>query len=236
MADPANPTHAMPEFASKNEYAFTLHQKLAALKARMRQAGPIPSGSKQKDVLFYFVGRAVQIAEACFLAQDFETPLFILARVLCDDMFTMYWVSLSGNNALEFEKTAFSEKARYLKRNLKNNRASVHHKITKEDATGKVIAEATKYIKGKKRIDQVAEECKLSDVYDVLFVASSLYVHGNSYDFDPKYHPSGAQVAALSMVVSLLRVMMLIWDRSEQGNLTAEEIRTCLNIQRLTGS
>jgi Family of unknown function (DUF5677) len=198
------------EILSQNEYAFALQENVTALETRVRQAGS-PSGSKQKDVLFYFLNRAIEIGKSSFLSQDLETPLHVLARVLCDDMFTTYWVSLSNDNAIEYERIAFSEKDKYLKRNLVNKRASVRHKETGEDGTNMLIEEASKHIIPKATMDKIAHKCQLGDVYDILFRHSSLYVHGFAYDFDPSYRQVDPRVAALSMIVSLLRVMLLIW-------------------------
>jgi hypothetical protein len=223
------------EILSHSEYVVALQDNVTALEARVRQTGSIASGYKQKDVLFYFLGRAIQIGKSCFLSQDLETPLYVLARVLCDDMFTMYWVSLSKDNAIEFENLAFSEKARYLKRNLANKRASVRHKGTGEDGTDKLIGEASRHIIPRTTIDKIAQNCQLGHVYDILFMRGSLYVHGFAYYFDPSYQQVDPRVAALSMIVSLLRVMLLIWDRP-YGSLTAEDIRASLNVQRLTGT
>ncbi len=76
-------------FLSPHEYAIELQKQIVGLKARVRQSGAIPSGDKRKDILHYFVRRAIQIGQSSFLSQDLEIPVFILGRVLCDDMFTM---------------------------------------------------------------------------------------------------------------------------------------------------
>jgi hypothetical protein len=217
-------------FLSQNEYALELQERLMALKARVRQAGPIPSGNRRKDILYYFMGRAIQIGECCFRSQDFEVPVFILGRILCDDMFTMYWVSLSEENALEFEKIARSEKFRYMRRNLLNKRAVVRSKATGENATAQLINEASIYIGAKRTIESIAQKCQLSDIYDILIGYNSLYVHANAYDLNPATMGIEPKAAALSMIASLTRVTALVWDR-EYGTLTAEEIRAHLNIQ-----
>jgi hypothetical protein len=71
------------------------------------------------------MNRAAQIGEAPFRISDLEVPLYVLARVLCEDFLTVYWLLLSDENADEYCKIAESEQAKWLHRNFAHKHARV---------------------------------------------------------------------------------------------------------------
>jgi hypothetical protein len=200
-----------------------------ALKARMRLPAYFTSTNKRDKVLFYFTGRAAQIGEASFRISDLQMPLFVLARVLCEDFFTMYWVSLSEKNADEYQKAAISEMAKIIQKNVTNKRARIRHISSKKDVSAEFLPELSRRIIKKKTIQEIAAASGLTKVYDIVYRYDSLEVHGNTFEVsDMKPQMDGIAVAA-SAVNALLRAILLVVDNRDRP-LTADEILAALNM------
>jgi hypothetical protein len=225
-----------PAILTRDEYHFRIKQNVDALKARLNLPSFFASTDKREKVLFYFMGRAVQIGEASFRISDLQTPLFVLARVLCDDFFTMYWVSLSNKNADEYCKTSLSEMAKLMRKNLTNKRAKVSEISTKKDVTAQFLPKInSRIVKNKKTIEQLAVASGLGKVYDVVFRYSSLEVHGNTFLVSEMNPDQDGIAVAASTINALLRVILLIAD-SKDRTLTPDEVLAALNMRHTPGT
>ncbi len=220
---------------TRNEYHLRVRQNVDALKARLNQAS-FSSSDKQRDkVLRYFMERAAQLGEACFRTSDLQMPLFVLARVLCEDFFTMYWASLSDGNSTEYSKVALSEMAKVIRRNLKNKRARIREISSGKDVTAEFLPELECHVAKKRTIEQIAKESGLSKVYDIVYRYDSLEVHGNTFglsDLKPKMDGIAVAVSAIN---AFLRVILRVADNKDQP-LTADEILSILNMRYLPGT
>ena len=187
------------------------------------------STNKRDKVLFYFMGRAAEIGEASFRISDLQMPLFVLARVLCEDFFTMYWVSLSEKNADEYQKAALSEMAKIIHKNLTNKRARIRHISSKKDVTAEFLPKLGRRIIKKKTIQQIAAASGLSKVYDIVYRYDSLEVHGNTFEVSEMTPQMDGIAVAASAVNALLRAILLVVDNKDCP-LTADEILATLNM------
>jgi hypothetical protein len=214
---------------TRDEYHLRIRQNVDALNARMSLPAYFTSTNKRDRVLFYFMGRAAEIGEASFRIADLQTPLFVLARVLCEDFFTMYWVSLSEKNADEYQKAAISEMAKIIQKNLTNKRARIRHISSKKDVTAEFLPKLSLRIIKKKTIKEIAAASGLSKVYDIVYRYDSLEVHGNTFEVsEMKPQMDGIAVAA-SAVNALLRAILLVVDNKDRP-LVADEILAALNM------
>src|SRR4051794_11141692 len=98
-----------PVGKSVNEYLFKLRQTVDQLNARVRVTTLHYSNREQDKTVLHFMNRAIQIGEACFRVADLRTPVIVLTRVLCEDLFLLFWISQSEENATEYVKAATSE-------------------------------------------------------------------------------------------------------------------------------
>jgi hypothetical protein len=218
-----------PAILTRNEYHFRIRKSVDALKARLNLPAFFSSTNKRDRVLVYFMGRAVQIGEASFRISDLQLPLFILARVLCEDFFNIYWVSLAKTNAEEYQKSAISEMAKILRTNLTNKRAKIRHASSKKDVTTEFLPKISSRITKKDRIEERAKALGLSKVYDIVYRYDSLEVHGNTFEVsDIQPQMDGVSVAA-SAINALLSVILLVVDNRDHP-LTADEILSALNM------
>jgi hypothetical protein len=220
---------------TRDEYHLRVRQNVDALKARLNQSSFPVSDKQQNKVLRYFMERAAQIGEACFRTSDLQLPLFVLARVLCEDFFTMYWASLSEENATEYSKVAVSEMAKMIRNNLKNKRARVKEISSGKDVTAKVLPELDRHVTKKKTVEQLAKDSGLSKVYDIVYRYDSLEVHGNTFGLaDFKSDMDGIAVA-VSAINAFLRVILTVADNTDRP-LTADEVLSVLNMRSVPGT
>jgi hypothetical protein len=216
-----------PAILTRDEYHLRIKDKVKGLRTRMSLPPFLASTKKRDKVLVYFMDRAAQISEASFRINDLQLPLFVLARVLCEDLFTMYWVSLSDSNAEEYCKFATSEMAKVISTNLKNKRARVRKVSSKKDVTAEFLPKLASRIVKKTRVEQIAELTGLSKVYDIVYRYNSLEVHGNTFGLsEMKPEMDGIAVAA-SAINALLQVILLVADNRDHP-LTADEVLSSL--------
>ncbi len=114
---------------SIEEYLARLRKKVDALRSRANLPAFIGSEKEQDQVRLFFMNRAIEIGESCFRIRDLPLPMFLLSRVLCEDFFLLFWVSLSDQNASEYVKTNASEATRMLRVFLTEGRGRLRRKI-----------------------------------------------------------------------------------------------------------
>jgi hypothetical protein len=214
-----------------DEYQFKVRKYVDALKACIKQTPYIAPENERDRVLLYFANRAIQTGEACFRIDDLQTPLFILARVLCEDFFLMFWVSQSEKNAAEYSNKANSEMIRMLRTSLTKKRATIRDKKTGKNVTASFLPQLDRFIHQRKDIEKIAHKCGLEKVYDIIYRYNSLEVHGNTFGLTEN-HPANAVTVAVSAINAFLRVILNFVDAREHP-LTAAEVLGLLNMQNV---
>src|SRR5260370_5083621 len=103
---------------TRDEYHLRIKQNVDALKARLNLPSFFASEQERGKVLYYYMERAVQIGMACFRISEFQMPLLVLALVLCEDFFTLYWASRSEEHTAEYVKSPGAGDHRIVLRNV----------------------------------------------------------------------------------------------------------------------
>lgn len=214
-----------------NEYQLKIRGNVDALKAHLKQTPYIAPENERDKVLLYFANRAIQIGEACFRINDLQTPLFILARVLCEDLLLMFWASQSEKNAAEYSKKAQSEMARMVHKSLTNKRARLREKKTGKVVTAIFLPLLAGFVSKRKHIGEIARESGLAKVYDIIYPFNSLEVHGNTLGLSEN-NPAHTVAVALSAINAFLRAILNV-VHAKENPLTAAEVLTLLNMQNL---
>ncbi len=220
---------------TRDEYHLRIRQNVDALKARLNLPSFFASKQEGDKLLCYFMERAVQIGEACFRISDLQVPLFVLARVLCEDFFTVYWISLSEENAAKYSRAALSEMAKMMRENLENKRARVRDTSSGEDVTAQFLPELKRHVSKKKTIKQIAKESGLSKVYDIVYRYDSLEVHANTFGLSELKSEMDGIAVAVSAINAFLRVILLVADNKDRP-VTAEEVLSALNMRPIPGT
>jgi hypothetical protein len=212
----------------RDEYLLKIHQNVDALKTLIGQPPYINPKKKQDKIRLYLVARAVEHGEAALRIADLETPLFILARVICEDFFLIYWVSASSKHATEYDKGAASQWAKLLRINVLRKRARIIKTETGANVTRKYMPrlEALNF---ERRIEQIAGESGLLKVYDMVYRYHSLYVHGNTYKFE-----SENPVVALANINAFLKVILFVGDHA-CATVTRNEVLQSLGVLTIGG-
>ncbi len=220
---------------SRDEYHFKIRQNVDALKARLKTSSFSASKQQRDKALCYFMERAVQIGEACFRISDLPMPLVVLARVLCEDLFTLYWASLSEENLAEYHKAAVSEMVKLMRLNLKKGRARLRQISTGKDVTAEFLPELNTHVTTKKTIEQMAQESGLSKLYDIIYRFDSLEVHANTFGLSEFKSEMDPIAVAASAINAFLRVILLIADNKNRV-VTADEVLSTLNMRSFGGT
>jgi hypothetical protein len=220
---------------TRDEYHLSIRRNVDALKARLKLPSFFTSDKMRNRVLCYFMERAVQTGEACFRVYDLQLPLSVLARLLCEDFFIMYWVTLSEENATKYSKMVLSEMAKLICKNLKNKRARIRKKSTGEDATAELLPELTQQLCGKKTLEEISRESGLSKVYDIVYRYNSLEAHANTFGLSEMKSEMDGIAASISAINAFLRAILLIADNMDRI-VPAEEILLTLNMRYIPGT
>jgi len=111
--------------------------QIGEIKAQLTLPGYAGTSGKQGQILGHFLSRALQMSEASVLIgrANLGTPLFVLARVLCEDLFLCLWVSLSEQTADEYLSAVTSDGARMIRVLLNSGRGQIRDKSTHEVKT-----------------------------------------------------------------------------------------------------
>ncbi len=222
-----------------DQYLLKLRSQVDELKARvalpaLRRNNP----SQQGAILLSFLNRAIQIGEGSLLlgGARLGNPLFVLMRVLCEDLFLIAWISSSESNAAEYARAVESELAKIAHVNLEKGRAKVVSKRTGEDHTAAVIPKIQSLSTVRMKIEPIASKLGLSKAYDIVYRFSSLEMHGKTFGLPSSSEDNGLE-AGFSTIISLLKAFCLIVDNKALHNrtTTANEVLLVLGIDTLGG-
>ncbi len=187
---------------------------------------------KQDKIRKYFMQRAIQIGEAALLLADLEVPLFILARVLCEDTLWMLWVSRSRQNALKYTDTAASAEAKISKVLVKGGRIRLVKTDTRRDVTQEILP-MLEALKDERTAWALAQDLGLCKLYDILYRWNSLYVHGYTFEIESQ-NPKQSSAIPLSHIQAFLWVIFHAADR-QSGCLGSEEVLKWLGLSTIGG-
>lgn len=93
--------------------------------------------------------------------------------------------------------------------NLERGQAKLIDRRTKEDKTAEILPKVRAKKEKRRRVEEIARECRLGTVYDHLYRFESLVAHGKSFDLPSPMPEASAQVSALN---GILNAMILIVD------------------------
>jgi len=139
------------------------------------------------------------------------TPLHILCRVLCEDFFLVCWISQSSEAAKEYEDGVAAELAKMLGLSLSRGWGAIRKRHSGEAVTQEFMeTEFFPKLKALKtprtKIEKIAQGLGLQKLYDVLYRASSLDVHGNTFGLPVP--PEEPGYIALSSIDGILACMV----------------------------
>jgi hypothetical protein len=193
---------------------------------------------KQGQILGHFLSRALQMSEASDLIcrANLGTPLFVLARVLCEDLFLCLWVSLSEETAAEYSSAVTSEGAKIIGAMLRNGRGQIRDKLTYEGKTDEFRPHLDKFKANRVPVEQLAVKLGLGMVYDLVYRPFSMEVHGKEFGL-PTPNDDAGILAALSAVVSLVQAIGVTTDNRVLRNRTtpSDEVIDLLRLDGIAG-
>jgi len=198
-------------------YLVKLHGLVEEI--RRRNESPIYRRAAQthERVLLHFLYRTGQIAQACFLtgSEGLGTPLYVLMRVICEDLFLSLWIANTPGNAEGYKTQALSELTRMVAVNLEKGFAALTQVSTGEDRTAALTPEIRqRFIQPRTKIDQIAKQVGLEKVYDFVYRVASLEVHSKSFTTDrPMIDDEGLR-SALPAIISLVQSVILVVDNT----------------------
>ena len=212
--------------------------QIGDIKAQLALSGYAGASGKQGQILGHFLSRALQMSEASVLIgrANLGTPLFVLARVLCEDLFLCLWVSLSEETAAEYLSAVTSDGARMIRVMLKSGRGQIRDKSTHEVKTDEFMPHIGEFIADRVHVDQLAVKLGLGKVYDLVYRPFSMEVHGKAFGL-PTPNDEDGILAALSAVRSLVKAIRATADNRVLRNRAtpADEIITLLRLDGIAG-
>lgn len=215
-----------------------LQTQIGQLEARLRLATDANASGQQHKIFRHFLTRTLELSKASKLVARAKlgTPLVVLKRVLCEDLFLACWVSQSEANAAEYSSAADSEALKFLRMMLERNRGTIRHRVSGEDKTNEIRSQLNTSKCNRVHIEQLAMELGLGKLYDLLYRSSSMEVHGKAFGL-PSWSEEEGIYAALSAIVSLVKCINLIVDNRVSQNrvTTPDEILRLLGIESIAG-
>jgi hypothetical protein len=215
-----------------------LQRHIEELKASLALPAYESAAGKQSQILGHFLSRALQMSEASNLIcrAKLGTPLFVLTRVLCEDLFLCQWVSLSENNAAEYSSAVISGGAKMIGVLLRKDRGQIVDRSTREVKTDEFMPHLDNFKADRVHIEQLAGRLVLSKVYDLVYRPFSMEVHGKVFGL-PSTSEQEPLYAALSAIVSLVKSIGLIADNRVLRNQTTkpDEILHVLRLDQIAG-
>jgi hypothetical protein len=185
-----------------------LQNQIGGIKARIALPAYANASAEQDQILGHFLCRVLQMSEASDLVYraNLGTPLAALVRILCEDLFLCFWVSLSAKDAADYSSGVISEWQRFMRITIENGRGAFRHTLTHEDRTGEVLRRLRGASTHRVGVEQLARRLGLSKMYDLLYRFFSMEVHGKVFGLPSQSEEEGL-FAALSAVVVLVKTI-----------------------------
>src|SRR5208282_4044766 len=128
---------------SISECLADLKKQVEAAKERLEFLSARGTSGVQEEMLLHFLQRDCQLGESCYLLANarLRPGLFVLMRVLSEDLFLCYSISLSEKEAAKYAAEVLSELARIGLINIDRSRAEIVEKKTGKAVDSAPLAE-----------------------------------------------------------------------------------------------
>ena len=166
---------------TEEEYLLQLRSGIDGLRVRTGLPHYKYADKQQAKLIAHFLHRGVQLGAAAYRVRDLAIPLQIFMRVLCDDVIRLFWVAQCESNATEYINAGNSEVFKFMRSNLQKGFARIVNTRTGEDMTAMLLKELEAHVVKGRKIEQLAQVCRLQKIYEIPFRAGSLSVHGNTF-------------------------------------------------------
>jgi hypothetical protein len=223
---------------SAAEYVVDLREQLDAVKRRLDVFRHRDFTQDQIKTLLRFLKRAYELGLASLTVAEarLTTPVFVLARVLCEDLIRTYWISISVANAESYAKRSLRDLTKLALVNIERGHATIVKKGTGESLSKVKLQEVLDALKKHDTkgptIEQMAQKCGLGKVYDTAYRIGSLETHATMPGLPPLFDSSEkALVSQLPAIVAILRAILLVVDNRVGGHdTTPAQILEILNL------
>ena len=216
---------------SEEQYLLTMRERIDRLKARAELPGYKYATEDQPKLIAYFLNRAVQFGEAAFRTRDLPDPLDVSMRVLCEDLIRLSWITQSESNAAEYAKLTTSALVKLARINIEKGHARIVHTPTGKNASAASLPKFASFeVKGK-TIEEMANECGLEKVYNIVFRIGSLPMHANTFSLnDPDSDLAKDACDSLPAINAFLRAMAQIADNFPDRITQPDEVLRILGM------
>ena len=167
-----------------------LQQQAAFSLLLMRELSSQELDGKQDLVLRHCVERSVELAGGCKQLAEKELPASttIIARALLELLFLSAWITLSEENAIQYENASKMEMRRQARLIANAGYAKFRDPETGKDITKSILnSDNYKHIKRLPRIQEMAEATGLTDVYKTVYGYVSMIAHANDFSLFASY-------------------------------------------------
>jgi hypothetical protein len=204
---------------------------LGSLKERIGPGDKIPEYFLQRLIVACENARgSVLLGKAGLVA-----PLSAVSRALFESLIVTYWSSLSDENANKAIATGYRELLRIMRNSITSGRAQVVHKVTGADESAIILNHPMmKEARRPKRLEEMAREAKMKNVYDMLYGLMSLFAHGTATELQAKSALSGDPpiYENMSLARSCFKGIALICTNRIDGKQTGHpELESILKVK-----
>lgn len=228
-----------------SDYLVDLKRQVDATKERLEFHNSRGTTGVQEEMLLHFLQRDYQLGESCYLLASarLRPGVFVLMRVLAEDLFLAYPISQSTEEATKYKEEVLSELARTGRINIDRSRATIIDETTSKEVDAAQLAEVLSYFNevitpkaDRRTIEDIANSCGLGKVYDTLYRFASMDVHGKILNVLGPVDDEQAIRGAIPAIISLLDVLVMIANNRLHGRgTTVKEILRGLNIEKVAG-
>jgi len=190
-----------------------------------RLKASIGAADKIREYFLHRLMIAVENATGSVLLgrSGLTAPLSAVSRALFESLIVTYWASLSDGNANEAIATGYRELLRIMRNAVTGGRAQIVHKITGTDESATVLDHPMmKEARRPKRLEEMAKEAGLKNIYDTLYGLMSLVAHGTATELHVKAALDGNPpiYENMSLVRGCLKAIALICSNRIDGKQT----------------
>jgi Family of unknown function (DUF5677) len=205
-----------------------------ALQTRLRQAEALLKSLKPSDstgkALAQVLSESCDVAKAEVQVLDATLPssAAVLSRALLERMMLSKWIVTRDTYAERYLTLGKIEVMRQMRKLLTKKRFFARDRKTGEDRTETLLADPKLKSLDRCRIEDVAKQAELEDIYDIFYGFLSMPSHGSTYGL-PITMPDVLKMARDVSVSSLHVITKITSEYTERGHrLTRSEVRQIL--------